>query len=123
MIRILLVDDEPLICKGYKQNLERLEGYEVRTVSNPLDATGVAKVFAPDVIILDYIMPDLNGCELAEQLKRDQKTQDIPLMFLTASGDTQDKVIQEDLSEYKVVAKPISAEELVEEIKGLVGQE
>lgn len=82
--RILVVDDEVDFTRLMKMNLERTGKYQVRIENQSVLALEAAKVFKPHLILLDILMPDVMGNEVAAQLKEDEGTKDIPIIFLTA---------------------------------------
>ena len=82
--RILVVDDEPEITFMVKLNLEQTGRYEVRTENLGRRAIEAAREFRPDLILLDVMMPDMLGSEIAEQLQADPKLRAIKFVFLTA---------------------------------------
>jgi CheY-like chemotaxis protein len=93
--RILLVDDETGITTMTKLTLERTGLYEVQVENRSTHAFDAAKAFNPDMILLDMTMPDLDGVEVASQIKADGRLKDTPIVFLTAmvsrfeTGDDQ----------------------------------
>jgi DNA-binding response OmpR family regulator len=82
--RILLVDDEPDVTMLFKHRLEQEGYYEVLQANDTSDILDVAREFMPDLIILDIMMPDLDGTEVAEQLRDDSTFMSTPIIFLTA---------------------------------------
>jgi|ERR1017187_5319418 CheY-like chemotaxis protein len=82
--RILLVDDETGVTTMTKLNLEKTGLYEVLVENRSTHAFGAAKAFDPDLILLDMTMPDMDGVDVAAQIKADDKLQYIPIVFLTA---------------------------------------
>ncbi len=88
--KILLVDDEVSFCALLKLNLERRGPYEVLTTSNPNAVVNLAKENQPDLILLDILMPEMDGMTLAANLKGNKDTEDIPIAFLTALADEEE---------------------------------
>jgi CheY-like chemotaxis protein len=82
--RILLIDDEPDVTMLFKHRLEREGYYEVLEANDTSDILDVARRFMPDLIILDIMMPDMDGTEVAEQLRDDSSFTATPIIFLTA---------------------------------------
>jgi len=82
--RILIVDDEPGITRTMKVNLERTGVYTVRTENQAGQALAAAREFEPDLILLDVMMPDMDGGEVAAGFRDDPALQHIPIVFLTA---------------------------------------
>jgi two-component system, OmpR family, response regulator len=82
--RILVIDDESAIARSLKLNLEAVGGYEVGTENNPRRALETARHFRPDLVLLDFMMPDMDGGDVATRLRADPLFRDIPIIFLTA---------------------------------------
>jgi two-component system, OmpR family, alkaline phosphatase synthesis response regulator PhoP len=122
--RILVVDDEPDFCAIVQGQLEK-EGFEVEIAYNGIE--GLEKVHAnpPDAIVLDVMMPEMDGYEVCRKLKGDEKYVDIPVVLLTAVAShvtstryTHRDGMSTDADDY--IAKPASAEEIAESIKPLI---
>ena len=112
--RVLIVDDEVSFTRLLALNLERSGHYDVRAESEGKQALAAARDFHPDVILLDVLMPDIPGGEVAAQFQADAQLRDIPIIFLTAVVSRQD--VQEHggvISGYPYVAKPTSIDELI----------
>jgi CheY-like chemotaxis protein len=116
--RILVVDDEVAFTKLVKLTLEASTNYEVCTVNNPRLAIAAARKFIPDLIILDVVMPEIDGGELHNHFKSDPNLKEIPIIFLTAI------VRQKELETNRgmiggsfYLAKPVSTEKLVRAIE------
>ena len=88
---LLLVDDDPNLVLLVKDYLE-LQGYEVNTADNGKEALKVLGEQIPDMIICDVMMPEMDGYALIEQVRQDPRTSWIPVMFLSAKGQSQDRV-------------------------------
>jgi DNA-binding response OmpR family regulator len=118
--RILLVDDEPSIVKMVGKRLE-VEGFDV---SAALDGEeGLAKAQGqppPDLIILDLMLPKLNGYEVCTMLKQDARHQKIPIILFTAKASEKDEKTGMDCGADAYVRKPFRAPELMEKIRGLL---
>ncbi len=82
--RILVIDDEAGITRTMKVNLERTGAYTVRTENEATRAAAAAREFKPDLILLDVMMPDMDGGEVAAEIKADPNLQRVPIVFLTA---------------------------------------
>jgi two-component system alkaline phosphatase synthesis response regulator PhoP len=122
--RILIVDDEPDFCSIVQGQLEK-EGFDVDVAYNGVE--GLEKVHAspPDAIVLDVMMPEMDGYEVCKKLKADEKYMDIPIILLTAvaSHVTSTRYTHRDgmateADDY--IAKPASAEDITESIKRLL---
>ena len=115
MKKVLLVDDEVDILEFLKYNLEQ-EGFEVLVSSNGKDA--LAKISQdPDLIVLDIMMPEMDGFELYKNIKSEKDYQDIPIIFLTAKSGETDEIKGLDLGASDYIQKPISPKKLVARIK------
>jgi two-component system alkaline phosphatase synthesis response regulator PhoP len=118
-IKILLVDDEPDILEILRFNLEKV-GYQIKTASNGLDALKVAEKFLPHLIVLDVMMPGLDGIETCERLRQDDRFQETVIMFLTARGEDYSYVAAFDAGADDYVTKPVKPKVLVSKVKGLL---
>jgi DNA-binding response OmpR family regulator len=116
--RILVVDDDPVILRLIEVNLD-LEGFEVDTADRGEDAIARARDTSPDLIILDLMMPEMSGWEIAERLQEDDKTKGIPLVFLSARTQDEDRRRGEELGVAGYVTKPFDPAELVSTIRRL----
>ena len=102
---ILVVDDDLDILELLKMNLEP-EGYDVRTASDGRQAVESASESPPDLILLDVMMPHKNGYQVIEELKDIEETKTVPVILLTARGQTEDKVQGLDAGAYDYITKP-----------------
>ena len=118
-VKILLVDDEPDILEIISFNLEKV-GYQVATASNGLEALQKAKKFLPHLIILDVMMPELDGIETCERLRQEEKFQETIIMFLTARGEDYSYVAAFDAGADDYVTKPVKPKVLLSKVKGLL---
>ncbi len=114
--RILIVDDalENVQLLG---NFFKKEGYEINIAQNGLQALDVVKVMLPDLILLDIMMPELDGYEACKRLKADPKTADIPIIFLTAKVETEDIVKGFKLGAVDYLTKPFQTQEVLVRIE------
>lgn len=117
--RILVVDDEPIITRILKSRIESAGDYDVRTQNKGSCALVTAREFRPDLILLDVLMPDMDGDEVAAQLRADAELQEVPIVFLTGVVSKEqvnagDGVIHGN----RFVAKPLSLEETKELLAG-----
>ena len=116
--RILLIDDEPDFTSFLKLNLEESGAYEVREVNRSEQAVAAAREFKPDLILLDIMMPNVDGTQIAIQLKDDQTVKDTPVVFLTAV--VAKKEVEKEkgwIGGRPFIAKPVSPEELIETVE------
>ena len=111
--RILVVDDEPAMTRMIKLNLEQTGRYEVRTENLGPKAIAAAREFRPDLILLDVMMPDVLGSEIAAQLEADPELRAIKFVFLTAMV-TKEEAQRSfgQIGGHTFLAKPISADDL-----------
>jgi two-component system alkaline phosphatase synthesis response regulator PhoP len=118
-IKILLVDDEPDVLEIIRYNLEQ-EGYNVKTASDGQQALVKAKKHQPQLIIMDVMMPHIDGIEACEQLRKDPMFNDTIIMFLTARGEDYSYVAAFDAGADDYVTKPIKPKVLVSKVKALL---
>ena len=117
--KILLVDDEPDIVEIIRFNLEQ-NGYQISTASDGLEAIKVAEKEIPHLIIMDVMMPNLDGIEACERLRQDDRFSETIIMFLTARGEDYSYVAAFDAGADDYVTKPIKPKVLVSKVKGLL---
>jgi two-component system alkaline phosphatase synthesis response regulator PhoP len=113
--RILLVDDEQDILDLLKYNLAA-EGYEMMMATDGLQALELASS-SPDLIILDVMLPGKDGWEVIRQLRQNENTKRIPVIFLTAKGGEVDEVVGLELGADDYIVKPISIRKLIARVK------
>lgn len=116
--KILIVDDEPDIRDSLGLRLQA-EGFSVLTADNGAEACQVARSEFPDCIILDLAMPVLDGHDTLQRLRGDTTTAQIPVIVLTASSDTVDKLITRNFGVEGYAIKPYDTGQLVEQIRNL----
>ena len=118
-IKILCVDDEPDILEILKYNLSN-EGYNVSTAADGKSAIEIAYNISPSLIIMDVMMPNMDGIEACEKLRSDEKFNDTIIMFLTARGEDYSHVAAYDAGADDYVTKPVKPKVLVSKVKGLL---
>ncbi|GAA4273412.1 response regulator transcription factor [Aquimarina gracilis] len=118
-ITILLVDDEPDILEIVGYNLTA-EGYNVITAENGVDAVKIAKKKKPHLIILDVMMPEMDGIEACEQIRKLPDMQNTIITFLTARGEDYSQVAGFDAGADDYITKPIRPKVLVSKVKALL---
>lgn len=116
--RILVVDDEPDVTELVSYRL-RKEGYEVQVINDPLMIMGKAREFNPDLFILDIMMPELDGIKICRMLRADRNLSGAPIIFLTARGETEDRIKGLESGADDYISKPFDVKELLLRI-GLV---
>lgn len=117
--KILAVDDERHILELISYNLQGA-GYQVETAETGEQALEMARDTAPDLILLDVMLPDIDGLQVCTRLKREQETASIPVIMLTARGDEIDKVLGLEMGADDYVVKPFGVRELVARVKALL---
>jgi len=116
---ILIVDDEEDVLELVRYNLDK-NGYHVETAATGEDALTKARGKLPDLMILDLMLPGIDGLEVCKKLKNDAKTQNIPIIMLTAKGEEADVVIGLELGADDYVTKPFSPKVLVARIRRIL---
>lgn len=114
--KILIVDDEKDIVETIKFMLET-EGFECITAYDGEEALSKAKEENPDLIILDVMMPKINGYKICRLLKFDDKYKDIPVIMVTARSQMEDKAIGKETGANEYITKPFDIMHLVERVK------
>ena len=114
MKKILIIEDEADLIKGLKLNLSD-EGFDVAWAANGVEGLRKALEEAPDLIILDIMLPEMDGLEVCRKLR--QKNVDIPIIMLTAKGEEIDKVVGLEIGADDYMTKPFSVRELLARIK------
>jgi len=119
--RVLVIDDEPDVTELLQYKFEQ-EGYICRVLNDPLSFVGVAREFQPDLMVLDIMMPELNGMQLCRIARSDSTMKDIPIVFLTARGDPEDRVkgLEKGADDY--ISKPFNSRELILRIRNILNR-
>ena len=120
MKKILIVDDEQDIVESLKFVLE-VSGYVCYTAFNGEDGLRLAKEIIPDLIILDVMMPKINGYKISRLLKYDNKYKDIPILMITARSQDEDKIIGEETGANEYITKPFVVDDVVQRVKSYLG--
>ena len=116
--RVLIAEDEPHIVESLSFVLQR-SGYEVSSVLDGEAAMARLRSDPPDMMILDVMLPKLNGFEVLKRLKSDPALRSIPVIILTAKGQTQDRRMAEEIGVDGFMTKPFSNREFVDEVRRL----
>ena len=119
--RVLLAEDEPHITELLKFLLSRA-GFDVFTEADGRSALAAALVNPPDVMILDVMLPELDGFEVLRRLRDDPRGAGVPVMMLTAKGQREDRETAERLKVDAFITKPFSNAEVVESVRRLVNE-
>ena len=117
--KVLVVDDEQHIIELIQFNLES-SGFDVLTTDNGEEAIRIAENELPDVILLDLMLPGIDGFEACKKIRRNSKTSKIPIIMLTAKGEETDKVLGLELGADDYLTKPFSVRELTARIKAVL---
>ncbi|WP_298416978.1 response regulator transcription factor [uncultured Kordia sp.] len=118
-IKILLVDDEPDILEIVGYNLSS-EGYQISTAANGVEAIAKAKKVKPHLIIMDVMMPEMDGIEACENIRKDTNLANTIITFLTARGEDYSQVAGFDAGADDYITKPIKPKVLVSKVKALL---
>jgi two-component system, OmpR family, response regulator len=116
-VRVLVVDDEPTLTELLSMAL-RYEGWQVRSAENGMAAVRLAREFAPDVVVLDVMLPDVDGLEVLHKLRTSMP--ELPVLFLTARDSVEDRIAGLTAGGDDYVTKPFSLEEVVARLRGLL---
>ncbi|MFA5785169.1 MAG: response regulator transcription factor [Phycisphaerae bacterium] len=116
---ILIVDDEEDVLELVRYNLEK-NGYKILAATNGEDAIKIAKSKSPDLIILDLMLPGIDGLEVCKKLKSDTKTQNISIIMLTAKGEETDIVTGLEIGADDYITKPFSPKVLVARVRRIL---
>ncbi len=119
--RLLLIDDDPNLILLVKDYLE-FRGYEVITAEHGQEALDVLQKDTPDMIICDVMMPQMDGYSLVEHVRKDPRTSWIPVLFLSAKGQSQDRVKGLNTGADVYMVKPFEPEELVAQVESSLKQ-
>ncbi|MCH2033700.1 MAG: response regulator transcription factor [Tenacibaculum sp.] len=118
-IKILLVDDEPDILEIVGYNL-RSEGYQVFTATNGAEGVKIARKISPHLILLDIMMPEMDGIEACEKIRNIKPLENVIISFLTARGEDYSQVAGFDAGADDYITKPIKPKVLVSKVKSLL---
>jgi len=118
-ITVLVVEDEPAIQELISYNLKR-SGLTPICAANAEQATVMVNNILPDLVLLDWMLPKLSGLEFARQLRRNSRTQAIPIIMLTAKTELEDKISGLDAGADDYITKPFSPRELIARIKAVL---
>jgi class 3 adenylate cyclase len=117
--KILIVDDEPFNLDLLEQELAD-QNYVVERANDGVEALEKVESFKPDVILLDYMMPKMNGIEVVKRLRQDEKYKSLPVILLTAKGSQEDKVRGLDAGADDYVVKPFDSFELLARVRSMM---
>jgi DNA-binding response OmpR family regulator len=119
---ILIIDDEPDSLALVRMRIEA-SGYKVLTAENYEDAFNLMKRQIPDLVLLDVVMPGMNGYEVCNQIKNNDKTKDVPVVLFTANPEQKTRLESnaEFIAADDCIQKPFEPDELVAKIKKFIG--
>ncbi len=117
--RILVVDDEPDILNLLDYNLKKA-GFKVLSAKDGPEAIDTARLRKPDLILLDIMLPDMEGTEVLKRLKTYEATRHIPVIMLTAKGEEVDKIVGFELGAEDYITKPFSPRELILRVRAVL---
>jgi DNA-binding response OmpR family regulator len=115
---VLIVEDERDVAELMRYHVMK-EGYEATVASRGIDGIRLAKEFQPNLVLLDIIVPELNGWEICRRLKRDRETAGIPVVMVTGRVEEGDKVLGLEMGADDYITKPFSPRELVARIRAV----
>ena len=118
--RVLLIEDEPNIIEAIRFILSR-DGWRVDTHSDGETALAAIRTRAPDLVILDVMLPNRSGYDILHDLRRDVATKALPVLMLTARGQKKDRDLAEKLGVSRFMTKPFSNSEILSTVRELVG--
>ncbi|MDB2448936.1 twitching motility response regulator PilH [bacterium] len=122
MARVLIVDDSPTETYAFQGMLEK-QGYEVLTADNGADGVALARQELPDVVLMDIVMPGLNGFQATRQLTKGAETAHIPVIIVTTKDQETDRVWGKRQGASGYLVKPVTEDQLAAVIQGaLTGQ-
>jgi phosphate regulon transcriptional regulator PhoB len=117
--RVLIVEDEPDIRELVVHHLKR-EGYQVSAAASGEDALRQVRAAPPDLVLLDLMMPAMDGLEVCRRLRQDPATASLPIVMLTAKGDEVDRVLGLEIGADDYVVKPFSPKELLARVRAVL---
>jgi twitching motility two-component system response regulator PilH len=120
MPRVLIVDDSPTETYKFKEILEK-NGFEIITADNGADGVAVARQELPDVVLMDVVMPGLNGFQATRQISKNEETKNIPVIIVTTKDQETDKVWGKRQGASDYLTKPVDEKLLLETIKRVLG--
>ncbi|MBM4135747.1 MAG: response regulator [Nitrospira sp.] len=121
MKRVVVIDDEPFILMMIEDKLKNA-GIQVTTIRDSKQAMGAIKKERPDLVITDWMMPDLSGIELCRMLKSDPDVKDIPVFMLTAMGQNPEEQLGTQSGVEKYLTKPFSPNLLLKMVLDVIGK-
>lgn len=122
--KILIIDDDKDFCDLVKLNLEKTRKFKVLVAIDPAEGIKVAKKESPDLILLDIVMPNMDGTDVLQILSKKKTTKCIPVVFLSGLADkTNVDADTGKIGNRQFIAKPVTSEELIERIEAILEEE
>ncbi|TAL25414.1 MAG: response regulator [Nitrospirae bacterium] len=121
MSKVIVIDDEPFILMMIEDKLKKA-GFKVVTLRESINAVPIIRNEKPDLIILDWMMPELSGIDLCKMLKADAELAEIPIFMLTAKGQEADEQLGLKHGVTRYITKPFSPKSLLEMIEEAIGK-
>jgi len=119
--KVLIIDDEENFCKLVKKNIEQAGEFEVSIATNGVDGIKSARKIKPDLILLDIVMPEMDGTDVAALIKNDKDIKDTPIVFLTAIVREEEADSQANSTRgYSLLAKTVTVGDLIACIKSKI---
>lgn len=115
--RIVIVDDDVSLSRMAKAVLEKVGHYEVEVCNRGNEALEVIRKKKPDLVLLDVVMPGIDGPDIASQLKADKALSPIPVVFLTSLVSHEEAAHEPTIGGYPFIAKPVAGEDLVKRVR------
>ncbi|AAV94327.1 response regulator [Ruegeria pomeroyi] len=119
--RVLLIEDEPNIAEAIRFLLSR-DGWQVETHADGADAVDIITTALPDLVILDVMLPGKSGMDILRELREQAATQDLPVLMLTARGQSRDRDMAEKAGVSRFMTKPFSNTEVLTAVRDLHAQ-
>ncbi len=119
--KVLLIEDEPNIIEAIRFLLSR-DGWTVHTHANGSDAVEEVSRVAPDLLVLDMMLPGRSGMDILRDLRADMATETLPVLMLTARGQSRDRDMAEKAGVSRFMTKPFSNTEVLSAVRELIGE-
>ncbi|QPM89099.1 response regulator transcription factor [Pseudooceanicola algae] len=116
---VLVIEDEPNIIEAISFILSR-DGWHVASHSNGVDAVAAIHARRPDLVILDVMLPGRSGYDILRDLRADQQTDSLPVLMLTARGQTSDRALAEEVGASRFMTKPFSNSEVLAAVNAMI---
>jgi DNA-binding response OmpR family regulator len=119
--KVIVIDDEPFILMMIEDKLKKAK-IDVTTLRESRNALEVIKKVKPELVILDWMMPELSGIDLCRMIKADPELKDIPIFMLTAKGQDSDELQSMQCGVSRYITKPFSPKSLLEMVQEIIGK-